>query len=503
MLRKSFFEVKLIKFRRQYFLTQSPIQSLEAWQKESFDKYIVYAENSLGHYKAANKRIELLMLGYWIDPHNQDLDNSGILNRLLINISGLDSIFEHLYSLSGRFVLFVNLEGNLYVFNDASGFRPVFYTFQNDDLYISSNPYLFSLVIDLKTKKDQELYYKSDHYLQSPTYNWHAGYTFFEDVEHLIPNHYLNIKKRNTHRFFPLSSNQVLESNELLEQKIIQIAALLKNSLFSISKRGPVSFSLSAGNDSRVLLSLLKRVAPKVYFWISYNNKKEADYFVPQKILKDLELDFHPIRNRKPHKDFLKFYRGNTPMAHKFWARYNYSKIGNYPENVIVIRGASSETVRNYYYPTGNHPLFISIKSLQEIGNFSFLKLDFMQKDFSKWLLNTENYLIERNYNTLDFLFWEHRQGAWQAQNQLESDFLFDVFVPFNNREILNLMLSIPNKYRDKKEPYIYKRIIELNWPKLLQYPINPPSKDSKLELISQYYLKALKYKIKKHLYKI
>ena len=80
----------------------------------------------------------------------------------------------------------------------------------------------------------------------------------------------------------------------------------------------------------------------------------------------------------------------------------------------------------------------------------------------------------------------------------MESDFLFDVFVPFSNREILNMLLSIPNDLRNKKNLYVFKRIIELCWPELLNYPFNPPSKYSKLELKIQYYKEAVKFKLRK-----
>ncbi|MDD4149134.1 MAG: hypothetical protein PHE33_03815 [Bacteroidales bacterium] len=459
-------------------------------------KYYVYAEHSLSLNKVSTNNLELVLLGYWINPHCPDKSNIEILKDGLNHIKDINSVSDFIYPLSGRFVLIVKIDQDLYVFNDASGFRQVFFTFHNENFYMSSNIFLFRYLFEIKQKKDFQYYLHSAHYLQSPTYAWPAGYTFYEGIEHLVPNHFLNVNKKSIIRFFPNHKNTIITEESEIEDAIDYIVTMLKNSLISIKNKQAISLSLTSGNDSRVLLSLVKDFAKDIYFWISYNSKKESDYFIPKEILNNLGLNFYPIKNKKLSKDFLKFYSENTPLAHNSWAKYNYSKIGKYPENYTVIRGASSETARNYYYPDGIHPKAVSLEELAKIGNFSFLKLDFLKLIFENWLDKSETIIKNKGYNTLDFIFWEHREGVWQAQNQLESDFLFDVFVPYNNREILDLMLSIPNNYRDKKYPYIYRKIIEINHPELLKYPINPPDRYTKFEINLKYYFAAIKYKI-------
>ena len=83
-------------------------------------------------------------------------------------------------------------------------------------------------------------------------------------------------------------------------------------------------------------------------------------------------------------------------------------------------------------------------------------------------------------------------------QSQLESDYHFEVFAPHNNRKVLDLMLSIPNKLRDKNKPIIYKNQIKKYWPELLEYEINPKDQYTKIELKLKYYKQALEYKIKR-----
>jgi hypothetical protein len=77
-------------------------------------------------------------------------------------------------------------------------------------------------------------------------------------------------------------------------------------------------------------------------------------------------------------------------------------------------------------------------------------------------------------YDELDLFYMEHRMGNWQAQSQLEWAIVHEVLTPFNNRELIDLMLSVPVKYRIKPNFILFTNVIDILWPELLNYPINP-----------------------------
>ena len=268
--------------------------------------------------------------------------------------------------------------------------------------------------------------------------------------------------------------------------------------------RYPLSFSLTAGYDSRLLLSTVRDIASDLYFWISYNSKKERDYYLPKQILHDAGLSRHPIKNKiLISKHYLDFYKTNTPMSHPIWKRYYCSMIDHYPDNYIVIRGCTAAVFKNNYYRNGSHPENVTVDFFKGHMHMLYLKEDIPELNiaFKKYLEDLQNACKENEYKTLDFWAWEYNGGGqWQAQSQLESDFLHDVFVPLSNREIIDLFLQLPDEYRDPKEMKAYKEIIKIGWPELLNYPFNPPSKYSKLELKMQYYKEAAKFKLKKML---
>ena len=83
-----------------------------------------------------------------------------------------------------------------------------------------------------------------------------------------------------------------------------------------------------------------------------------------------------------------------------------------------MLLGAAAESARNYYYPNNGskHPDTITMEYLCSIPNLSFLRIPELHLDFNKWLNSMSEVQNKLNYNTLDFLFWEHREGSWQAQ---------------------------------------------------------------------------------------
>ncbi|MCR4800941.1 MAG: hypothetical protein K5860_10570 [Bacteroidales bacterium] len=495
--------MELIKFRRQYLITFNEVAELDGWQKETFNGMNVYAEQSLQLHKRNIEDREFLLVGYWINPHSPEKNNSDIMGDMVAECYTIESVLQFLYPLSGRFALFYKIGNKAYGVCDAGSFRPIYYTDNCEELNITSNIFLLRYVMDLKEKKEKHQFEHSNFYKWSPTFGWCPGYTFYQNVESVIANHYLDINERKICRFFPNTVLRTIDSEADVYNCISRIAELLRNSIAGIVGRGAVSFSLTSGYDSRLILSTAKEFVGKMYFWISYNSKKERDYYLPQKILSENNLSFHPIKNRLHiSRKQSRFYFENTPMAHEIWCKYYMSMEDSYPNDFIEIRGSASGTIKRAYYSNISHPRQVTMSFLSKNSNFSFLsECQFLREYMDCYIdllqVNCEKY----GYKTLDLLQWESGEGGqWQAQSQLESDFLHDVFVPLSNREIIDLFLQLPDEYRDSKNMKAYKMTIKIGWPELLNYPFNPPSKYSKFELKMQYYKMAAKFKLKKFL---
>lgn len=487
--------MKLVKYRRQYLITGKNVHELDDWQKETFNGMNVYAEQSLHIEKRDSVNVELLMLGYWINPHMPHKTNTDIIDDMLNECDTFNKVLHFLYPLSGRFALFCRFGEKQYAVADAGGFRPIYFS-TNSDLCFSSNIYLLGKVFDLKVKPTKKQFETSDYYRVSPTFGWMPGYVFYEGIESVIANHYINCNERKQIRFFPNSIIETKKTGELLQENAIKIIELLKNSIYTITQQYKCSFALTAGKDSRLLLSVAKEYVDKMFFWISYNSKKEVDYFLPEQMLTDLNIPWHPIKNRNRiiRKQRL-FYNNNVAMCHMIWQKYYCSMIGKYPDDYMVVRGSSSGTIKCAYYHDGVHPKNVDIDYLKTDGNFQYLK-DVLAENFVLYLEELKCVSRKFGYNVLDLLQWENGEGGqWQMMSQQESDFIHDVFVPLSNREILDCFLQLPEL---KRLDYIYTYIIKTIWPELLNYPFNPPAKYSKLRLKLQYYKEATKFKLRK-----
>jgi hypothetical protein len=69
----------------------------------------------------------------------------------------------------------------------------------------------------------------------------------------------------------------------------------------------------------------------------------------------------------------------------------------------------------------------------------------FAIKNLEEWLSDASK---TYNINILHLFMWENREGNWQAMTQLEWDIVQEVFVPFNCRSLLTIILSLDEKYR-------------------------------------------------------
>ncbi len=97
------------------------------------------------------------------------------------------------------------------------------------------------------------------------------------------------------------------------------------------------------------------------------------------------------------------------------------------------------------------------------------------KKEVRRWIRDVHPYVHTSGLSKFDLFFWEHRVGNWTANSYLNSDLLTASLNIFNSRTIIETWLRVPRKQRMNN--LIHKKIIELNWPELLEFPFNPDEK--------------------------
>lgn len=467
---------KNLYYRRQFLLSEESCTFFSHWQHEKFGNFHLYSHPDIevSSKTSADGNISAALVGYIIDPFCPEKSNVDILNSIVEFCDSFEKITDCLCSVSGRFILIIRTPYDTFLFHDPCGLRTVYYTQHKGKLFVASQPNIFKSIINLEAGE----YFYSYHQSQYPKTNLEhwipSGCSLYEEVYHLIPNHCLRFSTIEQIRYWPKQEIYQRSFNEV----VTKASEILSGSIIAANKRFKLALPVTAGWDSRILLSASKNISDNIYFYtLQYRNlnSKSYDIRIPEKILNSLGQNHNVIDCRKTAPDFFrKFYEGNTSLSHmNDWGEIAYGMLNVYPQERVCLKGSCSEIVRCVYYKGGEHQEITSpdqIVSLERNWN----TVPFIQNQISNWFEQSNNIFSQTKIDILDMFYWEHKMGSWQAQSQLEWDIIQETYTPFNNRELIELMLSIPPQLRCPPSNIVHKEIMKSLWPEALLHPINP-----------------------------
>lgn len=463
-------------YRRQFLISATDCSALNDWKKEIIGRYIIYVHPDTAltiSKKDSTGDIEIALIGFILNPHYPNESNADILNDIVKNTS-IESISEKLYKYTGRFVLMVKNNNAYFIFHDACGLRSVFYTKFNNKIFVASQALLFKLVMPLQQEERYHMYNKSEH-KKSENEHWlPSGCSLYENVYHLVPNHYFNFQDLEQKRYWPIHKLPGIS----LEEGAEKASELLKKTLIACHARFKLALPLTGGWDSRALLSACKEIADDIYFFtLKYRDLTDDsdDIKISAKVLLRLGYTHNVIDCRKPiDKTFAEIYTSNSDMSHlNDWGNIAYGMMNDYPSDKVTIKGNCSEIARCAYYPKGTHASIISVNQLLKLVP-GWGKIPFVKEQMSKWFSDIRKVHMNYGYDIMDMFYWEQRMGSWQAQSQLEWDIIQESVTPFNNRELLDILLSVDVKYRPEREGLLIKTIMQKLWKEVLVEPVNP-----------------------------
>ena len=463
-----------LKYRRQFLFTPVECGQLQEWRIEKADNYFIYVhpdcqfEKSSGFY-------DLYLIGYILNPHAPGESSKQILDNLS-NLEDLNDFPGKLYSLAGRFVLIIKTENDFIFFNDACGLRTVYYAKENDHFYAASQPLLIKEVIPLKKTKAYEEYFNSKYVANNIEHYLPSGFTLYENVYHLVPNHYIKVSTFAQKRYYPF---QELKRRDYTEG-VIAFSILLKKIISAAHTNLDLAFSLTAGWDSRLILSGCKDIVTDISFYTlryRHMDDQHMDIRIPRSLSDSLHLNHTILDCEKGiSPEFAEIYKGNSDMAHiNDWGKIAFGMSKTFPQEKVAGKGNCSEIGRCCLYRDGKHKAHLTdddfIQLEKQLGN-DWEDMDFIREAVRKWHASIKKGSF--NYFLLDLYYWEHRMGSWQAQSQLEWDIVQEVFTPYNSRELLDIMLSIDPLKRKFENPILYIDTMKYLWPEVLNVPVNP-----------------------------
>jgi len=425
--------------------------------------------------------VTVTLVGYIIDPNCPEKSNTGVLNTIADFTDSVEWISHYLCSVSGRFVLVISTPNETLLFHDPCGFRTVYYTKYQGKIFIGSQPLIFKQVLPLEDGERLSSYIGSS-YVKTQIEHWiPSGCSLFEEVYHLVPNHYLRLSTLEQIRYWP----RWVFPQKPVSEVVAEASDLLRRLMLAASNRFKLALPLTAGWDSRTILSASKSIANEMYFFtLQYRDlhPQSNDIKISAKLLHSLGLGHNVIDCGKAAPEaFREMYQRNAMPTHMDdWGQMAYAMVDAYPQDRVCVKGNCSEIARCFYYKDGTHPPITSPDQIIALVN-GWHTIPFIREQISTWYDQASEVAAEANMDILDLFYWEHRMGSWQAQGQLEWDIVQEAFTPFNHRGLLELMLSTPAKLRSAPDYPLYQMMLKVLWPEVLRQPVNPMTAKKRL----------------------
>jgi len=339
-------------YRRQFFFGPRYINYLNNWAKIPVGDNFLTIHPDLELTRANNEQIELYLLGFVLDAYNPNYSNKDILNYLLNNNLNFESLVENTYSLSGRWIIIYKDRSDIKFFNDAGGSRQVFYTFHETGVWCASQPHSIAQELDINKNGNPDFlnFIKSNEFKKNEN-TLFGNVTIYNDIFHLLPNHYLSLSNKNQVRYWP---NKTAPKTNI-DATIKKVSKLLEKLYEAANNRYNLIQPVTAGRDSRVLLAASKNIKKDVFYFIQkFNglNNLSIDIILPKKLLSALGLKLVVMNCNEYDKNFDKYLRKNVFMIQSEKKRVLYYNFFKYLQGHINVSGNFTGIFRRFKYQT-------------------------------------------------------------------------------------------------------------------------------------------------------
>lgn len=413
------------------------------------------------------KTLELFGYGFFLKPHSRE-SNQEIIEGLLV-CKDLFSLFSEIYCLAGRWVLFVKFGENIYVIGDASCSKPVFYCSTQLGFVVSSFEYTIASLLSLAKSASAEEFRK--RFVSQQKGDWWCGNaTVFDDVKALLPNHYLDLDKKDAYRFWPLEKLAPMNCENAYEP----CKNILVGIFFALTERYKIALPVTGGLDSRLLLAASLPYRNRIFYFVANNNDLEEsmDIKIPLKLFKKMNIPFSVIEGSlkgsvEKNAEFLSLF----PEASEDRGKNFYRFAKNWPTDIrIILNGAVNEAGCRYY---SNRLFSVSPEGLCDLA--AMRGSNFARNEYAKWLVSAEKVCEKTKYELLDLFYWEHRTGRWMTKLGNDFEFSHEPIYAFNSRQYLDICLRIKSHRKDFPDRKFYVDLINYIAPEVLTVPVNPP----------------------------
>jgi len=491
-------------YRRQYVLSSFPISSIQGWLTDSFNFKnknisLQYHPDLTYHREKVDSR-ELFILGYILDPANPGYDNCTILKNLLKNINYCDLV-KALEKYNGRFVLIYKDQNNLNIVGDAVGFRQIYYFYTaNGDFICGSTSNLISKLFNIPVTSDNNIlsFYKSKEFKNS-NHIWVGNQTLYDGIFQLLPNYYLDVPARKYVRYWPAEPITKIDADECAER----CAGIIRGTFLSALNRYELHMGVTAGWDSRLLLSATRDFKDKIFYYVNKGPDHSTylrDLEIPRKLSEKLGISINILEiDKEVDKKFSEIFFINEILARPQLMPIFYDAYKRKNDNKFTVSGTMGNGLARIYMriPEGADLNGNSVAALSKLIGSSYAV-----ERLNQWVIEVKSVCSDYKIDIMDLYQMEQENPHWASLASAEQDIVRDEIRPFNNQELIRLFWSLEDHYRFQYYPLIYIKIMNILWKEVTDIPLNPSLKSSLYDILRQvgmdqkiyYYFKKRKF---------
>lgn len=446
-------------FKRAFFLSTENIEFLrdklsltkfashfEALDNINFFDARIWFDSSLRFEAVMEGDYGVAIFGLVVNPFSGMKSSGEIAKHLLGKLLNSKALFlDSVDELSGSFLILYKTLSGMFLLQDAVATKPIYYFKSNSNkITVSSHSKLVSEIYHLEVDDRVNIVRTNLEYAKDPSKYLPALITPFKGLLPLTANTELSIQDATVSRFFPREALVMRDFDDIL---VDDIAAIFKSQAKLIADlERPIMLAATGGKDSRTSAAFFDRSKHLKYFSFSMPSSGHLvdDVLIAKKlsVKKCIPISTFSLENYA-NSNFDSVFEYRSPLG--VWPAAALCYLNEFPDNAIHIRSTVSEVGR-CFYPVDSNGSDVSpevLASTYTLTNFKSnpMLISAMDDFINKVSFRRVNFF---NYNMFDFFYWEHRNSKWQNILCHEAEMASDVFIPFNNRKLLKLFLSVP-----------------------------------------------------------
>jgi hypothetical protein len=460
-------------YRRQFLLANSVVWELQNWQHRNVGEVHLFVHPDLEVTGKEGPSASVLLLGYIFDPTHPTKTNEEIISDIILKVNTFSDLIAAIKPFAGRYALIYRDKTTFAILHDPLGLREIYYCTQPNRVICGSQPNLLEVFSEPKlgVTQDQSIlhFYEHDMKLVRNGRLWVGDETYYHNVNHLMPNNYLDIRSLAAKRYWPNGRLERMDLGTTVKQSCDYLRGVLK----AVSSRFDVMMGVTSGIDSRSLLAASREVQDRIYYFINKEpplNDKSADIRIPRNIFNKLNIPFHVHDVDGPvNEEFRKVFLNNVFMSTELILPTIYNVYFKNHADKVNLLGVG-EIGRDYY---GEAPLDIDGYYLARCLKYKCSIYATAQCE--RWLWEAKGIAKAYNVDIMKLFLWEGLLANWGAVGNSESDISIEEFDPYDSHYIYEIMLSVDRKHMQGSIPDFFKAMYEEMWPELLDFPFNPP----------------------------